>query len=448
MRVGLNNSTELSDVFKDLFGEGINKKINGLTIDSRNLKSGDIYIALEGDIHDGHDYLNQVDKLNAAAVLINNSKEVGELNAQKIIVQDTKVALGEIAKRWRKNFNIPIIAITGSNGKTSTKELLYHILKDKYNVHSTSGNYNTSIGLPLTLLSLSENHDISILEMGANQLGDIEYLCSIANPTHGLITNISSAHLEGFGTIDNITKTKSALFRALENGISFVNYADNRLKKLKISSEKITYGLNEICDFPADLHHDKDGSIILTIDSNEIRTNSKNLSFAKNIIAVSSIAITLGIDWQYFQDKILTFVPPKGRCKVLKYGSITVIDDTYNSNLESCSAAIDYLNAFSGKGRNIAVLGDMLELGEASEGQHRKLGDKCSSSELDAVFTMGVEAAFTHDSIENIKVKYHFDEHKDLIKTLKNHLIKDDKVLFKGSRGMKMEKVISEVFEN
>ena len=403
MRVGLNNSTELSDVFKDLFGEGINKKINGLTIDSRNLKSGDIYIALEGDIHDGHDYLNQVDKLNAAAVLINKSKEIGELNSQKIIVEDTKIALGDIAKRWRKNFNIPIIAITGSNGKTSTKELLYHILKDKYNVHSTSGNYNTSIGLPLTLLSLSENHDISILEMGANQLGDIEYLCSIANPTHGLITNISSAHLEGFGTIDNITKTKSALFRALENGISFVNYADNRLKKLKISSEKITYGLNEICDFPADLHHDKDGSIILTIDSNEIRTNSKNLSFAKNIIAVSSIAITLGIDWQYFQDKILTFVPPKGRCKVLKYGSITVIDDTYNSNLESCSAAIEYLNAFSGKGRNIAVLGDMLELGKASENQHRKLGDKCSSSKLDAVFTMGVETAYAHASIKNIQ---------------------------------------------
>ena len=447
MRIGLKKTTELSAVFKELFGKGINQKINGLTTDSRNLKIGDIYIAIEGDIHDGHDYLNQVDKLNASAVLINNSKEVGELNAQKIKVKDTKIALGEIARRWRKNFNMPIIAITGSNGKTSTKELLYHVLKDKYNVHSTSGNYNTSIGLPLTLLGLSKYHDISILEMGANQLGDIEYLCSIANPTHGLITNISSAHLEGFGTIENITKTKSALFESLGQGISFVNYADSRLKKLKISSEKITYGLNEICDFPADLHHDKDGSIILTIDSNEIRTNSKNLSFAKNIIAVASIAITIGIDWQYFQDKILTFVPPKGRCKVLKYGSITVIDDTYNSNLESCSAAIEYLNAFSGKGRNIAVLGDMLELGEASENQHRKLGDKCSSSKLDAVFTIGVESAYTHDSIKNIKVKYHFEKHKNLIKTLKDHLNKDDKVLFKGSRGMEMEKVLAGVFE-
>ena len=447
MRIDLNKSTELSDIFKDLFGKDIGQKINGITTDSRNLKIGDIYIALKGGVHDGHDYLNQVDKLNAAAVLINDSREFAELNAQKVIVKDTKIALGEIAKRWRENFNIPIIAITGSNGKTSTKELLYHVLKEKYNVHSTNGNYNTSIGLPITLLGLSKKHDVSILEMGANQLGDIEYLCSIANPTHGLITNISSSHLEGFGTIENITKTKSALFDSLGEGISFVNYADNRLKKLKISSKKITYGLNEICDFPADLHHDKDGSIILTIDSNEIRTNSKNLSFAKNIIAVASIAITIGIDWQYFQDKILTFVPPKGRCKVLKYGSITVIDDTYNSNLESCSAAIDYLNAFSGKGRNIAVLGDMLELGDASEDQHRKLGDKCSSSKLDAVFTMGVETAYAHDSIENIKVKYHFDEHKDLIKTLKNHLNKNDKVLFKGSRGMEMEKVITGVFE-
>ena len=180
-------------------------------------------------------------------------------------------------------------------------------------MHATNGNFNTSIGLPLTILELNEDHDISILEMGANQQGDIEYLCSIAKPTHGLITNISSAHLEGFGSIENIAKTKGALFSSLKHGISFVNYADEKVKNAHSTGNKISYGLIAECDFPADIHYDDNGSIILTIDAREIHTDSKNLSFAKNVIAVASISISFGIDWNYFQEKILTFKPPKGR---------------------------------------------------------------------------------------------------------------------------------------
>ena len=230
--------------------------------------------------------------------------------------------------------------------------------------------------------------------------------------------------------------------------MSFVNYADEKVKNAHSAGNKISYGLIAECDFPADIHYDDAGSIILTIDAREIRTNSKNLSFAKNVIAVASISITLGLEWDYFQEKILTFKPPKGRCQVSKYGSITVIDDTYNSNLESCSAAIDYLCAFSGSGRNIAVIGDMLELGSASKKQHEKLGKKCNSSNLDAIFTLGVETLSTKNTIKNKKTNDHFENHNHLISTLKSFLISDDKVLFKGSRGMQMEKIISGVFEN
>ena len=183
--------------------------------------------------------------------------------------------------------------------------------------------------------------------------------------------------------------------------MSFVNYADERVKNAHSTGDKISYGLIPECDFPADIHYDNEGFIILTINAREIRTNSKNLSFAKNVIAVASISISLGLDWDYFQKKILTFKPPKGRCQVSKYGSITVIDDTYNSNLESCSAAIDYLCAFSGSGRNIAVIGDMLELGSESKKQHEKLGKKCNSSNLDAIFTLGVETLSTKNTIKN-----------------------------------------------
>ena len=448
MRINFKNSADISKIIFNLYGLEIPHIIKGITTDSRTVLDGDLYVALIGEINDGHNFLSEVDNLNAAAMLVNDNRNYNNLKAQIIAVDDTRVAIGNIAKSWRENLTIPIIGITGSNGKTSTKDLLKHVLDGEFKVHATSGNFNTSIGLPLTMLEITKDHDISILEMGANQEGDIDYLCSIAKPTHGLITNISSAHLEGFGSIENISKTKGALFSSLNEGLSFVNYADERVRKAHQSGKKISYGLQAECDFPADIHYDNEGSIILTIDSREIYTNSKNLSFAKNIIAVASISISLGLDWDFFQKKILTFRPPKGRCQVSKFGSITVIDDTYNSNLESCSAAIDYLGAFSGTGRNIAVIGDMLELGKASREQHKKLGLKCSSSDLDVIFTLGIETINTKNAIQGNKINDHFEDHDHLIKILKSFLKDNDKILFKGSRGMKMEKIISGVFKS
>ena len=447
MRININKSEILSQIIKIITGETLTTPITGITTDSRDCKPGDLYIALLGNRSDGHDFLYQVDNINAAAALVSKENTTEKLKLKQICVQDTNKVLGMIANKWRKNFDIPVIAITGSNGKTSTKELLYHILKEKYNVHATEGNYNTSIGLPLSLLGLNKSHDISIIEMGANQPGDIKYLCEIAEPTHGLITNISSAHLEGFQTIENIVDTKGSLFKYLRNGISFINYADERIKSINNIGQKITYGLNANCDFPADIHRENDGSITLTIDAQEIKTKSKNLSFAKNIIAVSAVSITLGIEWKLLQEKILTFKPPKGRCKVITYNSITIIDDTYNANLESCIAAIDYLNAFSGSGRKILVLGDMLELGTASISQHEKLGSKCSEANLDAVFTIGKRTLSTQSTIHGVPINLHYNNSGDLISSLKSQLQDNDKILFKGSRGMKMEKIISGVFK-
>ena len=413
VRISINNSEKLSKIIKNITGVRLTSPITGITTDSRDCKPGDLYIALLGHRSNGHHYLQDVDTMDASAALISEKNSNQKLNLHEIIVEDTRKTLGMIANNWRNIFNIPVIAITGSNGKTSTKELLYHVLKDKYNVHATEGNYNTSIGLPLSLLGINKNHDISIIEMGANQPGDIKYLCEIAEPTHGLITNISSSHLEGFQSIENIVETKGALFHYLENGISFINYADERVKSIYNSGDKVTYGLNAECDFPADIHHDDDGSILLTIDAQEIKTKSKNLSFVKNIIAVSAVSVTLEIEWELLQERILTFKPPKGRCKVLTYNSITIIDDTYNANLESCVAAIDYLMAFTGSGRKILVLGDMLELGVASTQQHEKLGSKCSEANLDAVFTIGKETMSTQSVINGVPINLHYHNSDD-----------------------------------
>ena len=281
--------------------------------------------------------------------------------------------------------------------------------------------------------------------MGANQPNDIEKLCNIAHPDHGLITNIAPAHLEGFGDIESVAKTKGELFQYLTEGKSFINSADNRINELEIYGDSITFGLTSNCDYPADFHHDENGSIILTIDTQEVHTNSVNLAFAKNIIACSAIARELNISWEAIKDRITTFKPPKGRCEIKTNRDITIIDDTYNANVESTLAAIDYLKAFSGNGKRIFVFGDMLELGSSSEKQHRIIGEKCQKEELSAVFTFGNETIVAHEEMNESILHKHFDEKESLLSSLNDIISKGDKILVKGSRGMRMEEIVGEI---
>ena len=439
MRINLPNPTQFSRIFKSALGISLDVEFKGVTTDSREVQKGDLYIAISGERVNGHSFLKEVFDNGAIAALV--SKSFDQIDGCQILVEDTVSAIGKVSTLWREQFNFPIIGITGSNGKTSTKELLKHILSAKFDVHATEGNYNTSIGLPLTLLQLTSFHGASILEMGANQPGDIKELCKITNPTHGLITNVAPAHLEGFGSIENIAKTKGALFESLSEGVSFVNITDNQVSKLKIFGDRVTFGLTPDCDYPADLHHEEDSTITLTINAQEIPTNSTNLSFAKNVIAASAIAQELGLGWDTIIDRIKTFIPPKGRCEVKNNGKITVIDDTYNANLESTIAAIDYLKAFSGNGQRIFVFGDMLELGDSSIEQHKTIGEKCNDSKIDAVLTFGKETIAT-DGALLIDYHRHYNHKEDLLKTLSEIAKDGDKVLVKGSRGMKMETIV------
>ena len=213
------------------------------------------------------------------------------------------------------------------------------------------------------------------------------------------------------------------------------------------SGKRKTYGLKPDCDFPADIYQEKDGSLTLIIDSKIIKTGSHNLSFIKNCISVAAVSMTFGIELEELQNKLISFSVPKGRCFVKQIDNITIIDDTYNANLVSSLAALDYLKAFSGNGRRIFVFGDMYELGSSSDEQHRKIGEKCSEIGLDILFTIGSHTKHTGDAINNNLEYKHFDSKNALIKTVKETLSPGDKVLFKGSRGMKMEKVIEGVFK-
>lgn len=444
MRIEIKNPERFSMVFESVTGQKLHHPVLGITTDSREVQDGDLYIALKGERVDGHTFLDSVEDSNAAGALVSQGNP--NLNLQQILVDDPQTMIGKIANAWRRQFDIPLIGITGSNGKTSTKDLLAHVLSNTYNVHATEGNFNTTVGLPLTLLQLDYENSISIIEMGASSTGEIGALCKIAEPTHGMITNIAPAHLEGFGSIETIAHEKRALFQALENGIAFVNMADDRVAKMEISGESVTFGLTPDCDFPADIHQENDGSLTLILDAHEIPTGSQNLSFIKNSIAVTAMAITLDVDWKDVIERIQSFSPPSGRCQVKQFEDVTVIDDTYNANLISSLAALDYLKAFAGNGRRIFVFGDMFELGPTSHEQHRQVGEKCTELELDGVFTLGENTVYT-DSVINSGIDHqHFESHDAMIDSLKEMVHSGDKILFKGSRGMAMEKVIKGVF--
>ena len=444
MRIEIKNPERFSMVFESVTGQKLHHPVFGITTDSREVQDGDLYIALKGERVDGHTFLDSVEDSNAAGALVSQGNP--NLNLQQILVDDPQTMIGKIANAWRRQFDIPLIGITGSNGKTSTKDLLAHVLSNTYNVHATEGNFNTTVGLPLTLLQLDYENSISIIEMGASSTGEIGALCKIAEPTHGMITNIAPAHLEGFGSIETIAHEKRALFQALENGIAFVNMADDRVAKMEFSGESVTFGLTPDCDFPADIHQENDGSLTLILDAHEIPTGSQNLSFIKNSIAVTAMAITLDVDWKDVIERIQSFSPPSGRCQVKQFEDVTIIDDTYNANLISSLAALDYLKAFAGNGRRIFVFGDMFELGPTSHEQHRQVGEKCIELELDGVFTLGENTVYTDSVINNDIDHQHFESHDAMIDSLKEMVHSGDKILFKGSRGMAMEKVIKGVF--
>ena len=268
MRATINHPELFAAVFESITKSKLHRPVTGLSTDSREVKKGDLYIAIHGERVNGHQFLNEVRLAGAVAALVCDIDE--HIDIQQIKVSDTLSVISEIANKWRMKFDIPVIGITGSNGKTSTKELLSHVLSSKFKMHATKGNFNTKIGLPLTLLGMEQSHDISIIEMGASAPGEIEALCQLAMPTHGVITNIAPAHLEGFGSIETIAYEKGALFRSLDKGISFVNKADELVSKIQFTGKRITYGVSPDCDFPVDICHENDGSLTLVVDSNVI----------------------------------------------------------------------------------------------------------------------------------------------------------------------------------
>jgi len=441
VRIDLPAPRTFADMMETTFGVTLKTPPRGIATDNREVKPGDLFLALPGENVDGHQFVPSAAQSGAVAALVTHTVEA-ESTCQQIAVDSVTQAIGTLAQQWRRQFSIPVVGITGSNGKTTTKELLKHYFSHSGRPHATSGNYNTSIGLPLTLLTLEKDHTVSLLEMGANQPGDIQYLTQIAEPTHGLITNIAPAHLEGFGSIEGILKEKANLLTFEDLTLAFQNVSDPFCSQLEVTVPKKTYGFDVPADFTATdpaLNGNQSG---IMINGHFIPLPSPNPALKKNVLAAVAVALTLGIDWSVVEEATPLFTPVKGRCVVQELNGLTIIDDTYNANVESTQAALGFLTDFSGRGRKIFVFGDMFEMGSAAEEAHAHVGRACLDSKLDAVFTTGQFAEIVTRIASARFPSFHFRTKERLLEQLRRFCQPGDVLLVKGSRGMAMETII------
>lgn len=446
MRIDLPDPERFMKLFYEITSQQPEAKITGVTLDSREARPGDLFIAMVGERVDGHQFLPQASGAQCSAALV--SERDDGVDFPQIVVDDPAATVSQLATTWRRSHSVEVTGITGSNGKTTTKDLLIHIFSVRHVVHGTRGNYNTHLGLPLTLLELDSLHSQSFLEMGANHRGDIGYLCSLSLPRHGLITNIAPAHLSSFGSVEAVRETKGELFEALpENGIAFINSDDELLKGLTTPAEKVTYGFNSECNFSGDMSRNNKGLITLIVNGEKLPTGSANQTFAKNVLAASAASSTLGIPWEDIQHQVATFSAVAGRCRMEKRNGVIVIDDTYNANLISTLAALDYLFDIPVTGKRHFIFGDMLELGVASKDHHRQVGQAASERGVDQFMCYGPESAAAAEAANGIEAE-HFDDKDSLAEALKDTVIEGDVALFKASRGMELESVIKQVFGN
>ena len=380
--------------------------VNGLTTDSRLVKKNDLFLALKGEHFDGSDFIDQAFSNGATYVITQSINE----NQNVFTVDDVVEFIGKICSNWMNNFQGKTIAITGSNGKTTTKDLISHVLtKCGNNVSKTKGNFNTSIGVPLTIFSFSNDPSQTyVIELGANQVGDINYLSSIIKPDIGIVTNISDAHLEGFGSMDNIRKEKKSIFKH---------------SKKHYYGKKIDTSMNL-------LNH--------PLQNNKVFLKNASIAYevCKDFMSID--------DKQDFSTIIEDFTLPKGRGQVYNLSTNSfLIDDTYNANPESVKAAIDNIAQYSGN-RKIFVFGDMKELGINEKQFHKEIGGYCSGK-IDILMCYGDLAKNAINDSNKISIQLHFDTKTSLFKHLCNEIQKNDAVLLKGSRSMELDSIIKDI---
>jgi UDP-N-acetylmuramoyl-tripeptide--D-alanyl-D-alanine ligase len=428
---------------------GADCSAKGVSTDSRSIAAGEIFVALVGPNFDGHDFISHAENRGAAAVII--SRDI-VTTLPSIRVADTKVALGELGSAWRSQFDIPVIAVTGSNGKTTVKEMISSILRTSKNTLATQGNLNNDIGMPLTLLRLNFGHEAAVIEMGANHPGEIEYLTKLTKPDVALITNAGPAHLEGFGSIEGVARAKGEIYGGLTtSGTAVINnddkYADY-WRSICQHLNVVTFGLNSNADIYAKFESD---GVSTDIDMQtpqgqvHIHLPLPGRHNVMNALAATAACLSVQLPLTAIKQGLESLHNVKGRLQIKqgKSGS-QIIDDTYNANPASLKAALDVLHALPG--RHYLAIGDMGELGDNSEQLHSEAGKQARETGVSRLYAIGKYAKFVTRSFGCDAEE--FGDHTTMATAINNQLAPDVTLLVKGSRLMQMEKVVNAVLAN
>ena len=438
----------LSEAAGVLHGKVVGEDVtfHAVSTDSRTVQAGDLFVALRGERFDGHAYVAECLQRGAAAALV--SQPVAGAGSQ-LVVADTRVALGQLAAYWRSQFAIPLVAVTGSNGKTTVKEMLAAILRaaagGDATVLATQGNLNNDIGLPMTLLKLRGQHRYAVAEMGMNHAGEIAYLTRLGKPDVALVNNALPAHLEGLGSVEGVARAKGEIFQGLGAGGTAIINADDAYaplwRELAAPHRIQTFGLEQTADVSADYQLNADGSeVTLKTPQGSARLHlpAAGLHNVRNALAATAAALAMGVTLEAVVNGLQQFSGAKGRLQ-RKSGlqGCTVIDDTYNANPASMRAAIDVLAACPGK--RVLVLGDMGELGADAELLHAEIGQYARAARLDGLLTLGeMSRAYAGER---------YDTPEQLADALRPQLDNTTTVLVKGSRFMRMERVVALITE-
>lgn len=457
IKLTLNDFFNLPDA--EIFNPDRFKDITSVSIDSRKIGKNCLFIAIKGERFDGHDFIEEVVKKKVSAVMINKNqlKRFSDLRIPFITVKDTTKSLGDIASVWRDKLNAKVIGITGSAGKTTTKEIIAAILSVRYRVHKTNGNNNNHIGVPLTLLNAKARHQILVVEQGTNHFGEIKYTAKISKPDLALITNIGYSHIEFLKDRNGVLKEKSELLKITvqRGGVAFINNDDDLLRKFgKRLKRKITFGFDNFSDYQANiLNVDRTGRAIISIKYGKKLFQTKlpiaGEQNAKNFLAAFAIAKELGLSDKQILKGLKRIKSVNKRLEIKKFKDTIIINDSYNANPDSMKASLNLLSKMKPSYKKVAVLGDMFELGSQSTKLHKEIGSFINELKLDAVYTLGkFSENITNTLNGRVPVKKHFKEKKNLISSLKRSQLKKTVVLIKGSRGMKMEEIYSALEES
>ncbi len=403
---------------------------SGISTDTRNIKPNSLFFALKGDNFNANAFAEEALDKGAKYVIV-DEEEYYQKEDCYILVDDALQTLQELARYHRNQLAVPILALTGSNGKTTTKELLYAVLSQKYNTTATIGNLNNHIGVPLTLLSMTEQTEIGIIEMGANHFHEIELLCNIAEPNYGYITNFGKAHLEGFGSLKGVIKAKSELYSYLKNtnGLAFVNTKDQDQIHQTREQKRVLIGKDiKLLNTKDKIHVDWQG---LKIKSNLIGTYN-----FQNIVAAIEIGAFFKVPKTDIKKGITSYIPTNKRSQIITKDSVSIILDAYNANPTSMIAALENFKKNTSK-HKIVILGDMFELGESTIYEHREIAKLALTSGFEKVILIGEYFGALH--LENAIQYKDFNEFKSVFNKKSFH---NTKLLIKGSRGMALERII------